>query len=177
MLTHQKNPLNITEAEKATSLNGEEFLETVQAEKAVSLNEEEPLDTIKVKKARSLNEQDPLNTIQAKKARSLKKKVAPITLTPKEKLIQEERMRDVILLLKQLVEREEVTLKLVIDCLYDVGLINLVNKRIRNKTLNRTLKAIAVMPKPLFRLVALRWLKKNLPKLLATWLEGKVSFK
>ena len=123
------------------------------------------------------SQKKPLELSKAEKKVAQKKKLPPIPLTPKEELIKEERMRDVVLLLKQLVEREEVTLKLVIDCLYDVGSVNLINQKVRHRTLNRGLKAVAIMPKSLFRLVALRWLKKNLPKLLAVWLEGKVSFK
>ncbi|HHP7232594.1 MAG TPA: hypothetical protein ACFCUY_17270 [Xenococcaceae cyanobacterium] len=90
---------------------------------------------------------------------------------------KQERMRDVLLLLEQLVEREEVTLKLIIDSLYDVGSINIVNQKFRNRPLNRFLKAIAKMSKPVLRIVALRWVKKNLPILVANWLESKVSFK
>ena len=89
---------------------------------------------------------------------------------------KKERMRDVFLLLQQLVEREEVTLKLIIDCLYDVGSINLVNKKFNNQPLNWFMKAIATMSKPVVRIVALRWVKKNLPTLLTNWLKGKVSF-
>ena len=90
---------------------------------------------------------------------------------------KQERMRDVLLLLQQLVEREEITLKLIIDCLYDVGSINIVNQKFRNRYLNRFMKAIATMSKPALRIVALRWVKKNLPKLVTNWLENKVSFK
>ncbi|MGK7894802.1 MAG: hypothetical protein AB4372_14595 [Xenococcus sp. (in: cyanobacteria)] len=97
-------------------------------------------------------------------------------MTPEERKKQE-RMRDVFLLLQQLVEREEITLKLIVDCLYDVGTINIINKKYQNKPMNRFLKAIARTSKPLLRAVALRWLKKNLPILLTDWLEGKVSFK
>ncbi|BAU67241.1 hypothetical protein STA3757_46520 [Stanieria sp. NIES-3757] len=94
-----------------------------------------------------------------------------------EELKKQERMRDVLLLLEQLVEREEVTLKLIIDCLYDVGSINLVNKKFQNQPLNRFMKAIANMSKPLLRIFALRWVKKNLPVLVTNWLENQVSFK
>ncbi len=94
-----------------------------------------------------------------------------------EELKKQERMRDVLLLLQQLVEREEVTLKLIIDCLYDVGAINLANKKIHNPPLNRIMKAIASMLKPAFRVVALIWAKKNLPTLVTNWLERQVSFK
>ncbi len=90
---------------------------------------------------------------------------------------KQERIRDVLLLLEQLVEREEITLKLIIDSLYDVGSINIVNQKFRNQPLNRFLKAIATTSKPVLRIVALRWVKKNLPLLVTKWLEGKVSFK
>ena len=90
---------------------------------------------------------------------------------------KKERMRDIFLLLQQLVEREEVTLRLIIDCLYDVGSINLVNKKFHNKPLNGLMKAIATMSKPVVRIIALRWVKKKLPTLLTNWLEKKVSFR
>ena len=90
---------------------------------------------------------------------------------------KQERMRDVLLLLEQLVEREEITLKLIIDSLYDVGLINIVNQKFPNQPLNRFLKAIASTSKPVLRIVALRWAKKNLPRLVTRWLKSKVSFK
>ena len=90
---------------------------------------------------------------------------------------KKERMRDVFLLVQQLVEREEVTLRLIIDCLYDVGSINLVNKKFHKQPLNGFMKAVATMSKPVVRIVALRWAKKKLPILLTNWLEKKVSFR
>lgn len=100
-----------------------------------------------------------------------------ITKISAEEKKKQERMRDVVLLLEQLVEREEITLKLVIDCIYDVGTINLVNKKFRKRPLNRLMKWITQLSKPVIRIVALRWVKKNLPGLVANWLESKVSFK
>ncbi len=97
-------------------------------------------------------------------------------LTAEERKKQE-RMRDVLLLLQHLVEKEETTLKLLIDCLYDVGSVNLVNKRIRNQRLNGLMKAIAILSKPVFRIVMLRWVKKKVPLLVTNWLERKVSFR
>jgi hypothetical protein len=105
------------------------------------------------------------------------KKSLNITKISAEEKTKQERMRDVILLLEQLVEREEITFKLIIDCLYDVGTINLVNKKFRNRPLNRLMKGITRMSKPVLKIVALRWVKKNLPGLVTNWLEGKVSFK
>ena len=100
-------------------------------------------------------------------------KVEPISA---EKLKKQERMRDVTLLLQQIVEREEVALKLIIDCLIDVGSINYANNKLHNPTLNRIMKVLVGYIKPIARKAALFWLKRNLPDLLTAWLEGKVSF-
>ena len=89
---------------------------------------------------------------------------------------KEERMRDITLLLQQIVEREETSLKLIIDCLIDVGSINYANARLSNPPLNKIMKVLVAYIKPVARLIALGWLKKNLPDLLTAWLEGKVSF-
>ena len=100
-----------------------------------------------------------------------------ISKISEEERKKQERIRDVLLLLEQLVEREEITLKLIIDSLYDVGSINIINQKFSNQPLNRFLKAIATLSKPVLRIVALRWVKKNLPILVTNWLESKVSFK
>ena len=89
---------------------------------------------------------------------------------------KQERMRDVTLLLQQLVEREETSLKLIIDCLIDVGSINYANHKLHNPSLNKIMKVLVGYVKPVARMMALRWLKKNLPNLLTAWLEKKVSF-
>lgn len=93
-----------------------------------------------------------------------------------EELKKQERMRDVTLLLQQMVEREEVTLKLIIDCLIDVGSINYANHKLHNPPLNKIMKVLVGYIKPLARKAAIFWLKRNLPELLTAWLEGKVSF-
>ena len=93
-----------------------------------------------------------------------------------EELKKQERMRDVTLLLKQLIEREEVTLKLIIDCLIDVGSINYANNKVHNPPLNKMMKVLVGYIKPVARKVAIFWLKRNLPELLTAWLEGKISF-
>ncbi|MCG6135948.1 MAG: hypothetical protein MET45_15040 [Nostoc sp. LLA-1] len=94
-----------------------------------------------------------------------------------EKQKEVERIRDVNLLLTSLITREETTVKLILDCLYDVGSINLINHRFRSQTLNRTLKLISYTSKPVFRILAWRWLKKNCPQLITNWLQSKVTFK
>jgi hypothetical protein len=99
----------------------------------------------------------------------------PETLT--EKYIEAERMHDVLLLLQNLVNSEEATVKLILDCLYDVGSVNLINQKLRLRPLNRVMKAIARMSKPVFRAIALNWFKKNCPQLITNWLHTQVTFK
>lgn len=108
-------------------------------------------------------------------------KLAPSKRTAKSKLIAEaqvevDRMRDVRLLLDHLLKQERVTIKFILDCLYDVGSVNLINQKVRSQPLNQLTKAIAVMSKPAFKLFALRWLNKNCPQLITNWLYRKVSF-
>ena len=93
-----------------------------------------------------------------------------------EELKKQERMRDVTLLLQQMVEREEITLKLIVDCLIDVGSINYANHKLHNPPLNKIMKVLVGYIKPVARKAAIYWLKRNLPELLTAWLEAKVSF-
>lgn len=97
-----------------------------------------------------------------------------ITISERQK--EDERMRDVEMLLESLFLREEVTMRLIVDCLYDVGSVNLVNQRVQSRPLNRFLKAIARRSKPVFRIFMMRWTKKNCPKMIANWLHSQVVF-
>jgi hypothetical protein len=93
-----------------------------------------------------------------------------------EERMKEERMKYVMILLEQLFEREEGTIKQILNNLYDVGSVNLINRKVRFRPLNQMMKAISKLTKPAFRFFALRWFKKNCPKLITDWLETKVSF-
>lgn len=97
------------------------------------------------------------------------------TTVMREQRVEDERMRDVELLLESLFVREEVTLRLVLDCLYDVGSIHFVNQRVRSRPLNRLMKAIARYSKPVFRPFMMRWSKKNCPRLITEWLHSQVN--
>ncbi|WP_413173627.1 hypothetical protein [Anabaena azotica] len=94
-----------------------------------------------------------------------------------EKEREEKLMQDVLLLLVNLIYREETTVKLIINCLYDAGSTNLINQKLRFGTLNTTLKLITKMSKPAFRMIAWYWFKNNCPKLIADWLRSKIEFK
>jgi len=85
-------------------------------------------------------------------------------------------MRDVEMLLESLFMREDVTMRLIADCLYDVGSVNLLNQRIRSRPLNKFMKVIARRSKPIFRFFMLRWSKKNAPHMIADWLHSQVRF-
>jgi hypothetical protein len=106
--------------------------------------------------------------------------VSPSVSSPEtlaEKVIEAERMHDVLLLLQNLINSEEATVKLILDCLYDVGSVNLINQKLRLKPVNRVMKLIARMSKPVFRVLALNWFKKNCPQLITNWLQTQVTFR
>ncbi|BAQ61578.1 hypothetical protein GM3708_1984 [Geminocystis sp. NIES-3708] len=103
--------------------------------------------------------------------------VALTKLTPEEKRFQEEKLRDIYLLLENLALNEEMTIKLIIDCLYDIGIINLINKKISNRSMNKLAKFLSGTPKPLVKIIAWQWVKKNLPSKVSNWLYNKVKFK
>jgi hypothetical protein len=99
-----------------------------------------------------------------------------VSAITEEERMKQERMKDVLLLLEQLFEREETTIKRILDCLYDVGSVNLINKKFQMRPLNRLMKLIAKLTRPTFRVVALYWFKRNCPQLLTNWLSIKVRF-
>ncbi|WP_089091423.1 hypothetical protein [Nodularia sp. NIES-3585] len=94
-----------------------------------------------------------------------------------EKQKEAELIHDVLLLLQNLISREETTIKLVLDSLYHVGSTNLINQKFRSWTLNRSLKLISRTSKPVFRILAWRWFQKNGSQLITNWLQSQVTFK
>jgi len=85
-------------------------------------------------------------------------------------------MQDVTLLLRGLAEREEVTVKLILDCLLDAGAVNLINSKIRPGRTNRMLKSTARRLNPVTRRIGYWWFKNNVPELVTNWLRGKIAF-
>lgn len=90
--------------------------------------------------------------------------------------LEAERIQEVLILLTSLTAREEATIKLIIDCLYDIGAVNAIDKKVRMRPLNAIAKYIARTSKPLARILAWRWFKKNCPRLIVNWLYNKVRF-
>lgn len=93
-----------------------------------------------------------------------------------EERIEADRMQDIEVLLERLVQHEATTARLIIDCLYDIGSVNLINHRVRYRSLNGIMKLVARTSKPIFRIFALRWFKRNCPRLIAKWLYTQVNF-
>ncbi len=85
-------------------------------------------------------------------------------------------MQDVLVLLQHLTENEETTIKLMIECLYDVGAVNFINNKVQNDSLNQLTKALAGMSKPIAKRYGYYWFKKNCPELIVNWLKRKVAF-
>lgn len=65
---------------------------------------------------------------------------------------EQERMLDVLFLLDLMFVREEATVKQIVDCLYDIGSINLINQRVPSRHLKLCARWIARFSKPAFRL-------------------------
>lgn len=102
--------------------------------------------------------------------------IVSVASSPSESRFELERIHDVSILLTSLIEREETTIKLIIDCLYDVGSVKLIDKKVRFRSLGAIAKSIARMSKPVLRIFAWRWVKKNCPQLITNWLHAKVKF-
>lgn len=94
-----------------------------------------------------------------------------------EDQIKAERKQDILLLLQHLVQNEQVTVRLILDCLYDIGATNIINRNIPAQPFKGMTKGAARLSKPLFRAYALRWFKQNCPELITNWLLAKVEFK
>jgi flagellin-specific chaperone FliS len=93
-----------------------------------------------------------------------------------EKRMEAEKMKDITLLLENLFKREEATVKMILDNLYDVGSKNLINQKFSSRPVNRLMKMIATTSKPIFRIIAVRWFQSKCPQLIADWLQSKVDF-
>ena len=93
-----------------------------------------------------------------------------------EKEKEEQLINEVRLLLKTLIYQEEIILKEIINRLYDVGSINLINQKFNFGTFNKTLKFMTKMSKPAVKMLAWQWAKKKSPDLITNWLQSKVTF-
>ena len=100
-----------------------------------------------------------------------------IQKSQEEERLEIVRMRDVQLLLEQLIDKEEITIKLLIDSLYDIGSTNLINTKVGWRPANGMVKSVATLSKPAFRRFAIHRFKRDCPELITNWLHSKVAFK
>jgi hypothetical protein len=92
-----------------------------------------------------------------------------------EQQAEAERMQEVTLLLANLLEREQTTLKAVIGCLYDVGTVNLVNQRVKYRFLRPLARPVLKVSKPVLTTLGYRWVSKKCPPIISRWLQRKVK--
>ncbi len=89
---------------------------------------------------------------------------------------EDERVRDILLAVEQLFYREENAVAFVLGCLYDIGSINLIEKKIPIALFKPLLRSVARHSRPAFRFIAIRWFHQNCPKLITDWLHSLVVF-
>ncbi len=103
--------------------------------------------------------------------------IQPVTLHPTQQMsLEKARLHDVLLLLESMFDREESTVKLILGNLYDIGSVNLIDQKLHSRSLNRLAKWVARLSKPVFRVIALRWFKRNCPRMIRDWLYSQVKF-
>jgi hypothetical protein len=104
------------------------------------------------------------------------KSVANLSAQSDRLQLETERIQEILILLTSLVGREEATIKLIIDCLYDIGSVNLIDQKVRFKPINAVARFMAKRSKSVVKVFAWRWFYKNCPRLIAQWLYRKVKF-
>lgn len=94
-----------------------------------------------------------------------------------EKALEEEKLREILILLDQLFRREEATAKGIVGCLYDIAMINIINKYCPLWGINATLKYLTRLPRPLAQSLGVKlYLQPKCPKLITDWLYTLVEF-
>ena len=97
--------------------------------------------------------------------------------TQQEKELEKEKLREILILLSQLFAREEVTAKAIVGCLYDIAIVNLINKYIPLWGINPTLKYLARCPRPIAQSLGVKlYVQKKCPQLITDWFYTLVEF-
>ncbi len=97
--------------------------------------------------------------------------------TPKEQQLEQERLAEILIVLEEMFQREGAAGKRVIGCLYDIAVMNWLNKNMPNPPLNPCLKYLARFPRGLAQHLGLKlFLQPKCPKLITDWLYTLVEF-
>ncbi|TVQ51443.1 MAG: hypothetical protein EA366_15480 [Spirulina sp. DLM2.Bin59] len=86
------------------------------------------------------------------------------------------KVREITLILQHLIEREEVTVRFILDRLYEVATANIMQGHVRWRSLHPPLNRIARCSQPLFRRVGVFWFNHYGAELIADWLHSLVQF-
>ncbi len=104
----------------------------------------------------------------------------PLPLTPQqeaEQRLEAERMQEVMFLLKNLLDREQTTVKAIVACLLDVGAIHLINDRVQIRRLRPLAKPLVKVSKPVLVFFANRWVQQKCPQIITNFLGRRVLLK
>jgi hypothetical protein len=94
-----------------------------------------------------------------------------------EQRLEAERMQEVMFMLKNLLDREQITVKAIISCLLDVGTIHFINDRVQIRPLRPLARPLAKVSKPALVFVANRWMQQKCPQIITNWLQRRILLK
>ncbi len=97
-------------------------------------------------------------TTRPKDVVNVTKIIPPIS---EAKCLEEARRKEIQLLLENLFEREEATIKMLIDCLLDIGYARLINKKVPTPVVKTMVRKVAYLSKSGVRIVAHRYVKRK----------------
>lgn len=95
--------------------------------------------------------------------------------TPEMTEAEHRKVQEIQLILEQLVQREAATVRFIMERLYDVGLINVMNKKVKDHPLGRVVKPLGRASRGSFRSLGTRWFQAQGPKLITDWLYTLVN--
>ena len=99
------------------------------------------------------------------------------TKTQQEKELEEQKLREILILLSQLFQREEATARAIVGCLYDIATLNLINKYSSLWGINQTLKYLARFPRPIAKCLGVKlYVQPKCPQLITDWFYTLVEF-
>lgn len=102
----------------------------------------------------------------------------PQYLTPQqeaEQRLEAERMQEVLFLLKNLLDREQTTVKAIVSCLLDVGTIHFINNRVQIRPLRPLARPLVKASKPALVFFANRWVQRKCPQIITHFLQRKIQ--
>lgn len=94
-----------------------------------------------------------------------------------EQRLEAERMQEVMFMLKNLLDREQITVKAIISCLLDVVTIHFINDRVQIRPLRPLARPLAKLSKPALVFVTHRWVQKKCPQLITNWIQRRILLK